>query len=178
MQRTCMGPKLYWISSSWPGKLAISARPRGGDWLEDEVQGWHREGVEIVVSLLTSEEMKELGLEHESDVAKSHGLVLVNFPIPDRGVPDAASAAPSFVERVGKQLEGGHTVAVHCRQGIGRSGMIAAALLVRQGSSPSEAIERISQSRGLQVPETEQQRAWVFDFSPVAGVSAKNLSRR
>jgi hypothetical protein len=28
-----MNPKLYWVDGPWPGKLAISARPRGGGWL-------------------------------------------------------------------------------------------------------------------------------------------------
>jgi protein-tyrosine phosphatase len=171
-----MGPKLYWIDSSSPGKLAISARPRGGDWLEDEVQGWRQQGVQVVVSLLTSEEMQELGLMGEPAAANDRGLIFMNLPIPDRGVPPEGSTAANFVEKIGKQLESGRTIVIHCRQGIGRSGMIAAALLVRRGSSPSEAIERISQTRGLQVPETAEQRAWVFDFSPVAGAS-KNPSR-
>ena len=34
------------------GRLAIMARPRAGDWLEDEISGWRAQGVEIVVSLL------------------------------------------------------------------------------------------------------------------------------
>jgi protein-tyrosine phosphatase len=173
-----MGPRLYWIDSSGTGKIAISARPRGGDWLEDEIEGWHREGVEVVVSLLTSEEMQELGLERESDEAQRHGIKFMNLPIPDRGVPPAGSEAASFVEKVRKELESGRKVAIHCRQSIGRSGMIAAALLVKQGISPSEAIERVSRTRGLPVPETDQQRAWVFDFSPVTTLPTKSPSRR
>ena len=30
------------------GKLALAARPRGDDWLEDEIAGWRREGVDTV----------------------------------------------------------------------------------------------------------------------------------
>ncbi len=173
-----MGPKLYWIDSLWPGKLAISARPRGGDWLGDEVEGWRGEGIDVVVSLLTDEELPELGLEREADTAARHGLRFMNLPIPDRGVPASSAVAATFVEDLRKQLEQGHNAVIHCRQGIGRSGMIAAALLVKQGSSPSEAMQRVSQIRGVTVPETEQQRAWLFDFSPVGTVPSKGSLRR
>jgi hypothetical protein len=30
-------PTLYWIEGPWTGRLAISARPRGWDWLQDDV---------------------------------------------------------------------------------------------------------------------------------------------
>src|SRR5436309_9794359 len=38
--------RLYWINDPWPGKLALAARPRGGDWLPDEVADWKRAGSE------------------------------------------------------------------------------------------------------------------------------------
>jgi hypothetical protein len=38
--------KLYWINDSWPGKLALAARPGGGDGLPDEVADWKRAGSE------------------------------------------------------------------------------------------------------------------------------------
>ena len=50
--------ELYWIDGPWPGKLAISARARGGDWLEDEMRGWRRNGIDTVVSLLTPAEKR------------------------------------------------------------------------------------------------------------------------
>ena len=33
-----MGTKLYWVDGPWLGKLALAARPRGGDWLCDELK--------------------------------------------------------------------------------------------------------------------------------------------
>ena len=32
-----MTPKVYWISNNSPGKLALVPRPRGNEWLEDEI---------------------------------------------------------------------------------------------------------------------------------------------
>ena len=54
-----MRTELFWIDGPWPGRLAIMPRPRGGDWLEEEIQSWRRSGVDLVVSLLTLEERNE-----------------------------------------------------------------------------------------------------------------------
>jgi hypothetical protein len=58
--------QLFWIDGPWPGRLALAARPRGGDWLEDEMKAWAQSGVGTVVSLLTRDEELSLGLEKES----------------------------------------------------------------------------------------------------------------
>src|SRR5580698_9916229 len=121
-----MNPKLYWVDGPWPGKLAISARPRG-DWLEDEICGWRRAGVDAVVSLLTPQENEDLQLGEESDLAQARGLHFLSLPIEDRGVPADWEAASRAVAQAGEMLKRGRNVAVHCRQGIGRSGVIAAA---------------------------------------------------
>jgi protein-tyrosine phosphatase len=160
-----MNPKLYWIGGPWPGKLAISARPRGGDWLEDEISGWRNAGVEAVVSLLTPQENKDLQLSKESKLAQTHGLRFVSLPIEDRGVPPSWEDASRAIAKATDILQQGKNVAVHCRQGIGRSGMLAAALLIRSGSTPGDALAQISGARGLTVPETPEQMAWIQEFS-------------
>lgn len=92
-----MQTKLHWIDIPEPGKLAVSARPRGGDWLEDECRGWVEEGVNVVVSMLTPEETVELGLEEEQRLCRRAGLEFTNFPIQDRMVPDSDSAAARLI---------------------------------------------------------------------------------
>lgn len=160
-----MNPKLYWIEGPWPGKLAISARPRGGDWLEDDVFGWRRAGLNAVVSLLTPQENNDLQLGEESKLTQAQGLHFLSLPVEDRGVPQSWDVAQQVVANASEMLRQGRNVAVHCRQGIGRSGMIAAALLIRDGSTPGDALTQISGARGLPVPETEEQLAWVREFS-------------
>src|SRR6185503_14796863 len=76
--------ELYWIEGSWPGKLAIVPRPRGGDWLADEVQAWRQAGLDVMVSLLTQEENAELDLTQEAESSQTGGLQFIEFPIPDR----------------------------------------------------------------------------------------------
>jgi protein-tyrosine phosphatase len=172
-----MNPKLYWIDGPWSGKLAISARPRGGDWLEDEIQGWRRAGVDGVVSLLTPPENKDLQLNLEESLSRSHGLRFIRFPVEDRSVPISRDEAATVIAQVDDLLRQGQNVAIHCRQGIGRSGMFAAALLATNGRSPDEAMELISQVRGLPVPETPEQREWVKEFSKTRIGSATPIGR-
>jgi protein-tyrosine phosphatase len=63
--------------------------------------------------------------------------------------------------RIAAQLDAGKNVAVHCRQGAGRSGMIEAGVLVTSGASPEEALQAVSSARGAEVPETLEQRRWM-----------------
>jgi len=156
---------IYSIPGPWAGQLAIVPRPRGGDWLEDELHALKSEGFDVVVSLLTGEESEELGLICEAGVSQSLGLDFLNLPIPDLNVPEPRNAAHALLSKLYDKLIAGKHVAIHCRQGIGRSGLVAASLLVLAGIDPMTAFRKTSSARGLPVPETDAQRDWVMDFS-------------
>lgn len=156
-----MKDDLFWIPDPWRGRLAIAARPRGGDWLDDEVRAWRRAGIDVVVSLLEDDETAQLDLIAEERIAEGQSISFISFPIPDRGVPESTEAAVEVIGRIAEQLESGRNVAVHCRQGIGRSGLIAAAVLMHSGLRPEKAIEIVSAARGIAIPETVEQRRWV-----------------
>lgn len=155
-----MKADLFWIPGPWRGRLAIAARPRGGDWLDDEAGSWRRAGVDMVVSLLESDEAAQLDLLKERSAAEDNGISFISFPIPDRGVPTSMREAVSLMERIAVALGEGKNVAVHCRQGIGRSGLIAAGVLMTSGARTEEAIQVVSSARGMTIPETLEQRQW------------------
>lgn len=156
-----MKAEIYWIPGPWLGRLGISARPRGGDWLADEVQAWRAAGLDVVTSLLTPDEVDELGFQDEEALARQQGLAFYVFPIPDRGVPRSPGELAELVARLERELASGKNLAVHCRQGIGRSSLVAAALLVAAGEEPFEAFRQIENVRGTPVPDTREQRAWL-----------------
>ena len=156
-----MNPDLFWIPGPWPGQLAVVTRPRACDWLEDEVVGWKRAGLDVIVSLLEDDEATQLELADESAAARSRGIRFISFPIPDRGVPDSLPAAIELLKEIAKVLGEGKNVAIHCRQGIGRSGMVASGVLVLSGAGPRKAIEAVSAARGQKVPETPSQLRWI-----------------
>jgi protein tyrosine phosphatase (PTP) superfamily phosphohydrolase (DUF442 family) len=117
---------VFWIDPT----LAITTRPRGGDWLSDELSALKREGVSIVVSCLTDPEEHELGLAHEAQIAREQGLRFVRVPIQDRGTPANADAFATVVDGLVADRSSGRRIAVHCRQGLGRAPLVAASILV------------------------------------------------
>jgi protein-tyrosine phosphatase len=158
------GGKIYWIGGPWKGRLAIVPRPRGGDWLEDEVRNWKGAGLDVVVSLLTTPEEHELSLLEEAQLCQKYGLRHLSFPIIDLSIPSSLAATLNFVAGLDKALDEGKVVGIHCRQGIGRSGMISACLLMMRGSQSAEASQLVSGARGCPVPETQEQREWMISF--------------
>ncbi len=158
-------PDVYWIKGPSPGRLAILARPRGADWLEDEVEAWKEIGVDTVVSLLTRSEEVELSLTEESDLVRRSGLTFINFPIPDYSVPRSQGATRQIVDELRDQLSRGNKVGIHCRQCIGRSSLVAACVLVALGESSGDAFRKIESARGVSVPDTTEQRNWVASFA-------------
>jgi len=74
-------------------------------------------------------------------MVKAIGMDFISVPIPGRSLPATGSAASEFIERIAAALETGKNVAVHSRQGIGHSGMIASAVLVSSGLEPNRAME-------------------------------------
>lgn len=157
--------QLYWVDGPWPGKLAMAARPRGGDWLEDEVAGWRKAGINTVLSLLTPEEEQDLDLRNEAREVKGHGMKFVSFPIQDRQVPGSPTEMVGALENLNADLSAGKNVVIHCRQGIGRTGLVSACLLVTKGLSSGAAITTLSAARGAPVPETEEQRRWIDHYA-------------
>ncbi len=136
-------------------------RPRGGDWLEDEIRSLLLQGVDVVVSLLEPEEIAELELENERACCEVSGITFLSFPIPDRKIPSSNQQAKAFIRELTELLAGGKSIVIHCRQGIGRASMIAAAVMGSGGIPVDEAFERIAIARGCPVPDTLEQREWV-----------------
>jgi hypothetical protein len=160
-----MRTELYWTEGPWPSRLAISPRPRGGDWLEEEIRAWRETGVDLVVSLLTQDEIADLDLAAEKQLCQSQGIEFISFPIPDRGVPPSRKAARDLARTLESALREGKNLAIHCRQGIGRAALIAASVFVLSGFDPETTWRRIGIARGCTVPETAAQRQWLGDFA-------------
>src|SRR5947209_5425815 len=160
-----MRTQLYSIQGLPTGHLSIMARPRGGDWLLDEIKAMRESDVDVLVSLLTSTEVSEFDLAEEAVSCHTQGITYFSFPIPDRSVPPFSARTFTFLEQLRTYLSEGKHVAVHCRQGLGRAALIAASVLVLSGLAPEEAFNLLSKARGYPVPETEEQLAWVVAFA-------------
>lgn len=155
----------YWIEVEGV-RLAIVSRPRGWDWLLDDIRELKKSGFDAVVSLLTQAEMEELGLAEEARCCGEIGIEFLPFVIEDRSVPSSADQFCQFVGRVDSVLKDGKAVAVHCRAGIGRSSITVASLLIQRGFLPDAAFRAIESARGCPVPDTSEQRQWIEQHIP------------
>jgi protein-tyrosine phosphatase len=140
------------------------AHPRGG-WLADDMAALAGLGFGVLVSALTDGEYERLALAGVAEAAGAAGLEYVQFPIVDRGVPDRSADVGRLADWLAGQLWSGRSVVIHCWAAIGRSSLLAAATLVRLGIRPADAWRRISAARGLTVPGTAEQQAWLDDFA-------------
>lgn len=170
-------PEIFWVETPFPGRIGIITRPRGGDWLPDEVRGLKLAGIKTVVSLLTDAEADELQLQDEKKTCQDEGLNYLSFPIQDRGLPERHEEMTALVANISRSLEAGENTAVHCRQGIGRSAMTVASVLVSVGHEPDVVLERISAARGRSVPDTEEQKEWIHYFSSRYGGTGPGKDR-
>ena len=151
----------FWIDTNSPLQLAIASRPQGGAWLQEDIRRLKDEGIDVLVSLLSFTENRELELEMEKAACSSVGLTFVNFPLPDRQVPPSRLGFLTFAQFLHKRAKEGLRVGVHCRACIGRSSVLLATVMRLEGCSAREAFERISSARGMRVPDTPEQAKWV-----------------
>jgi protein-tyrosine phosphatase len=155
---------IFWIPSEQL-RIAIMPRPRGGDWLADDIAFLKRAGVQMIVSALTADEIEELALIEEDRVCVQEGLKYFSFPIEDRSVPIELAEFRRFIDKLHVETQRGLAIAIHCRAGIGRSSLMAACPLVKQGVQPADALRVIEVARGCPVPDTLEQRVWIKKFT-------------
>lgn len=125
--------------------------------------GW-RQGLTVVVSLLEDDEIAELGLGEEPEACEQAGIKFQRFPVPDRGVPASQDAVSELVALLVAELRQTHYVGVHCRIGVGRSATLAVCVLAALGAPIDDAWAAVQRARGLSVPDTPAQRAWVASW--------------
>lgn len=157
-------PTIHWVNGLAPRRLALMPRPLGGEGLTEELEGWRLAGITSVVSLLEWHEIRELELEREEALCGASGIRFRSFPIKDRGTPASVSAVSALVTTLGAELETGQAVAIHCRAGIGRTGLIAGCLLHSLNVPQREIFPLLSRARGVTVPDTPEQEDWLKQF--------------
>ncbi len=137
------------------------ARPRGDDWLEDEINHLKNNEVGVLVSLLEKDEIYELKLNNEEQLCRTKNITYINFPISDRDIPKQDGDTDKLIDTLTKKIDEGHSVVIHCRMGIGRSSIIAACILLQKGLKADDVVANICKVRGLKVPDTDEQLKWL-----------------
>lgn len=147
------GPQgFHWII---PGRLAGCAEPGVVADVGYDLSLLRQVGVTYLVTL-TEKDLDKVKLQE-------HQLRNIHLPIFDREAPTIGQAY-MLVRHMQRLLDKGEVLAVHCKAGIGRTGTILAAWLIREGGmSAATAIERLRRINPAYV-QTETQEAFLREF--------------
>lgn len=168
MTSTCLedGYEIFWVTRD----LAVGAMP----CKPEHVELLKAEGLCCVLNLCA--EFCDLA-DHERD----YGLLVRYLPIDDMGVPEPGPLA-SALEWVDASIAEGGKVLIHCRFGMGRTGLVLACWLAGHGlclEAPPEELARagLVGCAPRARPASPQQRRFVDGWLARQGVRRPGLWR-
>ncbi len=147
------GYKLRWITK----EIAVGAAPSSNAALNTI----KRSGVEVILNLCV-----ECGNLHE--VERAAGFIVYWLPVSDAYAPEL-DELDDALEWLNGHVESGKRALVHCRFGVGRSGSIIAAYLLKRGFSLEHVLETIKQTPAT--PTSRDQRKLIFEYAKKLGMN-------
>ena len=150
-----------------PGKVQPFALT--GSWLRDlyidcdRLVEW---GASSVITLMEQHELKELSVELLPEALAARNIAWRHLPIEDIGVPDEAFVRrwKSECARLHAALSNGERVVLHCKGGLGRTGLVAAMICIERGLDAASAIAHVREVRKGAI-ETRRQEGFVHDWA-------------
>ena len=124
--------------------------------LRDDIRYLADEGIRYLVSL-------EHPSGHEKKACEDTGLQWSCFPVPDFNVPEDEDAFRYLVRNVTDAIDRGLPVCVHCRAGIGRTGMALSCIVGEYLHLPAgKAVASVRRQRSA--IETDEQMEFITLF--------------
>jgi len=154
-----------------PGKHAPGA---AGEWrrnLDADLRRLRKRGATVPVCPLMDEELDFLDIPNLAERAQHVGLVARRFPFHDGGIPHESGQLDDLLDELVDDRQENARLVIHCRGGLGRSGLVAACLLLRLGlcQSAAEAIKKVREGRGPRAFETVAQEQSVEFYASRPG---------
>ena len=117
--------------------------------LQEAVGQLKAAGASAVITLMPEPELERKNVLALPDVCRHQGLKWFHLPIQNDCAPEAL-----FTERWGQYrqsiqrlLSTGQTIAVHCKGGSGRTGLMVAMILMGRGVPLADAVETVQRLR-------------------------------
>ncbi|GLZ87421.1 protein-tyrosine-phosphatase [Metapseudomonas resinovorans] len=148
------------------GKLIFTPCPGTKDTTLDEaLVTLQQAGASAVITLMPSSELAANGAEAIAQQCQRLGLDWFQLPVADEQVPldDFDQAWGQSKQQILSLLGGGKHLAIHCKGGSGRTGLIAARILIEAGVPRTDAIAQVQALR----PKAIQHPAhvnWISQF--------------
>ncbi len=146
-------------------------RDRGRD-LGADLDTLARLGVTRLVCLVTHEELEWAAVVDLRGECERRGIALRHEPIRDQAAPGLEDAV-ALVDWLLHELAAGETVVMHCLGGLGRTGTIAACMLVARGLGADAAILAVRTARDPRAVETGTQEEFVRAFAARMGATRR-----
>lgn len=126
--------------------------------LESSVTTLANEQTQAIVSVMHNDELARLGATALPVLCQSKNIAWYQLPIiDDEGPEDAFFAAwHKHKDELLQRLRDKQTIAVHCKGGSGRTGLVIALLLVEFGYSKKEAKNLVQSIRPLALTKDKQ----------------------
>ncbi|WP_375751879.1 phosphatase [Vibrio sp. HN007] len=127
-----------WELNILEGKAALILTPCPGTkeaGLEESLKQLKEQGTVAIVTALDKEEMEKVGVAALPEMTEALGMTWFNQPIEDDQAPGEEFDARWEVisPKVQEMLKQGGKVVLHCLGGSGRTGILAAHILLEQG---------------------------------------------
>jgi ADP-ribosyl-[dinitrogen reductase] hydrolase len=141
-----------------PGKKARGIDGRWDrDLTVDLLRLRNEYGTVVLVSLVEEWELAQLGIAALATEASKAGIELDRLEIRDGGVPADPELFVALVKRTLARVRAGKTVVIHCRGGLGRTGVLAAVCLRALGFEANRAMQIVRAVRPGTIENTAQE---------------------
>jgi ADP-ribosylglycohydrolase len=175
-------PNSYWVepgrflAGEYPGPTRVDAQGR--------IQALLDAGITSFIDLTAEGELPSYIAQFEKLGVRN--VLHRRFPIVDHALPDSPQTMADVAAAIEADLAAGRRIYLHCRAGIGRTGMAVGCYLISQGLNGSAAFDKLqtlwqrcSRARSWpSVPETPEQvqylRSWI---APTVDASSAEAQR-
>jgi dolichol-phosphate mannosyltransferase len=143
-------PNTYWV---FPDRLLAGEHPAGfGQDVRERLERLHLAGIDAFFDLT------EEGEEPEYGSLLPAGVEYRRFPIGDQGVPLNVSETRALLTAIQDALARRRRVYLHCRAGIGRTGLVVGCLLAEESGDGKKALARLNELWQQSARATHQPR--------------------